>query len=286
MDPQQTLTDETPPEPAGAAPPGDAGDVRFERLPIIAHIETDRFCQRCSYNMRTQAVRRDPRTELLLARCPECGRFDSVRDNITVRRLWVQRLAAIGLMFWMLSAFGAYVWGNIGQAAINYVTLEELTRRTRTVITPATANVRARYSYGRAVRERGDDYVPFMAAITAASFALAFATGTVLVVAFHHWPRWVYPVVALSGTVIATFVVRLIWLDDSPHLIDWGMPRILYHGGVQCAAGLAGVLLGRPLSRLAVIVLLPPRLRPALSFLWLADGKPPPSVADRARRPT
>ena len=94
MNKQQTLMDEQEPDVASSAIPGGAGDVPFERLPVIAHIETDRFCQRCSYNMRTQAVRRDPRTELLLARCPECGRFDSVRDHVTATKAWVQRLAA------------------------------------------------------------------------------------------------------------------------------------------------------------------------------------------------
>jgi hypothetical protein len=41
-------------------------------------------------------------------------------------------------------------------------------------------------------------------------------------------------------------------------------------------AGMPMVWLGRPLARGLVVAMLPRRLRPALGYLWLADGKPPP----------
>lgn len=52
-----------------AEPPG------FEDWPEISRVETDRFCFRCGYNLHQQSVRRDPRTEVLVSRCPECGTF-------------------------------------------------------------------------------------------------------------------------------------------------------------------------------------------------------------------
>ena len=50
-------------------------------------------------------------------------------------------------------------------------------------------------------------------------------------------------------------------------------------GGAAFAMAV-GLLIGRPLGRIAVIALVPPRPRQFLAFLWLADGKTPPRVTD------
>lgn len=39
-----------------------------------ACIELDRFCEECSYNLRTLAVTPDPRTGIPVVRCTECGK--------------------------------------------------------------------------------------------------------------------------------------------------------------------------------------------------------------------
>jgi len=58
---------------------------------------------------------------------------------------------------------------------------------------------------------------------------------------------------------------------------------------VRLAGALIAVWAGRPLARLTVRILLPPRIRSVLSFLWFADGMEPQrkkTPADEAGAPT
>ena len=73
--------------------------------------------------------------------------------------------------------------------------------------------------------------------------------------------------------------VRVIWQAEAPELVDWGTPYIVAHAAAHLAGGLLGVVFGRPFARLLATLLLPPRLRQVLAFLWLTDGKQPPAIA-------
>lgn len=81
---------------------------------------------------------------------------------------------------------------------------------------------------------------------------------------------------------LALFVWGLVILG----LLAWGTPYILAHTGAFLAGGLLGVGPGRPPARGIVTLLLPPRLRQALVFLWLVDRKPPPGAAPVMRHAT
>lgn len=110
---------------------------------------------------------------------------------------------------------------------------------------------------------------------------------------------------ALAAALASTLLWiprRLVWLVAIPlvgitvilgHLFDWDngsgrmslwelANRMLYWRMfnlivvVLSAVLIAGLLLGRPLTRLLVRVVLPPRLRVPLSALWTCDGLEPP----------
>ena len=156
----------------------------FDRQPIIARIETDRFCDCCGYNLRTQHVRRDPGTQLLLCRCPECGQLHPVRDQVTAGRVWLNRLGTLALFLWMLVVLPLGFGLGAAQVGISIIPLEELTNHQRvsvTVppITPATPigtlttmQTTTTYRYRRAVRTEMPYYKTFMALVLGLSLVV------------------------------------------------------------------------------------------------------------------
>ena len=64
---------------------------RMEDGPL-ACVESDRFCARCGYNLRTLPIPRDGRTKILLVRCTECGHYQPANDSAAVTRPWLAYL--------------------------------------------------------------------------------------------------------------------------------------------------------------------------------------------------
>ena len=95
--------------------------------PIIAYVEVDRYCPQCAYNLRTQPVRRDGPTRLLVARCPECGSFDAVANTMTATKPWLSRLALLGLAMWIIFLLWLIFSLSFAQGAVNFGTLGAFT---------------------------------------------------------------------------------------------------------------------------------------------------------------
>ncbi len=247
----------------------------FDAWPLIASVELDRFCDRCGYNLRTQAVRRDPRTEVLLCRCPECGRFQAAADAATTSRAWLQRLATLALAWW-IGLIGSLALGiALGQGGITVFTLDALTTYRR-VPMPLPGNPQA-FQY-ILQRQSCSEWKVLYAFSGGISLLLGFVAGAGLVVALHHWRRWGYAATAIGVPVLVAAVVALIWWGHAPHLLRWAFWYMAAHTLLCMLGGLVGTGTGRPLARLIVRTCLPPRLRPVLAFLWLVDGKAPPSA--------
>jgi len=238
----------------------------FAALPKVAAVEIDRYCENCGYNLRTQPVRRDDRTQVPLVRCPECGRYQAAAQTATPLRPWLQRLGVFGLWAWMLFLlwFGGFLLFLSG--VVSYGTLHEL----------ASWRQVPQGQYQLAVRERDEYWVWFLVAVIGSSAALAFTGAWLLVVACHHWRRVAYVAPAILAPILPAVIVWLIWRDEAPHLLGWGTRYIGTHLATQWCAALIAVFAGRPLARLLARVLLPGRARTPLTFLWLADGKSPP----------
>jgi hypothetical protein len=96
---------------------------------------------------------------------------------------------------------------------------------------------------------------------------------------------WI-PLLLLVGGGVLYLVVPNSWFNtwnwwgDTAQNIAFrhkGWVVMLAAGGLSIIVVQVGVLTGRPLARLAVRGLLPPRLRGTLGYLWLATGRTPPS---------
>ncbi len=273
--------------------------VEFDRQPPVAYIETDRYCEGCGYNLRTQPVRRDARTRVLLCRCPECGGFQPVREGVTAGRVWLQRLGTLGLFVWIVTILAAVFGLGAAQVGLTYASVDELTTyRQVTVPGPTqsqpagggtttiiiggqritTSGSGTTTTYRREVRESDPLDRLFIALMQGISFALGFVLLLLAVVVFHHWRRWGYLVPAVLVPIVTGVLAWYIWSVECPHLIDWAEPTFVRQAAANLAGGLTGILLGRPFARLLVTLTLPGKLRQVLAFLWLADGKPPPAA--------
>ncbi len=282
---------------------------RFEDLPQVAVVEVDRYCEACGYNLHTQAVRRDPRTDVLLTRCPECGRYHAAADGATASRAWFRRLSSLALLLWVACVLAAAAGTVAAAFGIGFGTLDELTTWERlgaptvspipiaaipnipgltiTSTTTAPGQTTTIYKVGRPrnliVNPDFDDYELFMAAVSCASVGLAFVAALLLVVLCYHWKRRVYVVIAISGPILVAVLVTATWCYEAPHLLWWALGYITYHLALQALGGLAGVLFGRALTRGFVRAFIPPAWRSPLSYLWLIDGHEPlPATSDVA----
>lgn len=265
---------------------------RSERVgapPLVGRVETDRFCVGCGYNLHTQGVWRDPATQLLVCRCPECGRFDAVGGTVTAGQMWLRRIALPLLFFWIIIVVGVPLGLSFGQAGLVIETLEELTYYAPTSTAPAPTTQMTLPS-GQVVayqtnvpwtrQPRGD--FPYRRLVIATLLGVAGLMGFCLVawaaVVAHHWRRSGYWILACLPPLGAGGLVWYIWAHDFPLLRDWATPYVVGLTLANVVGGALGVYFGRPATRLTLTLTLPPRIRQTLAFLWIADGKPPPRV--------
>lgn len=248
----------------------------FAQQPQASSIETDRFCDNCGYNLLGQVVRQEPHTRLLMCRCPECGEFAPAAAHTTIGQLWLQRGATTLLFVWIVAVIAALIGLAIAQTVISFVPLEQMTSRRYHAYAPAgfgapsqaTVNVRTDYSDG-----------PKLIAFThGMSLAFGYCTAWLIVLVMPHWRRRYAFLASVAVALTAATIVYCIWLDVAPNLIAWGTRFIGGQALAFVGGGGIAALYGRAVARLIVVLILPPRLRPALSYLWQIDGKQVPGV--------
>ncbi|MCH7592589.1 MAG: hypothetical protein IH989_07420 [Planctomycetes bacterium] len=248
-----------------------------------ACIELDRFCEECSYNLRTLAVTPDPRTGIPIVRCTECGRFQPANTTQTALRPWVARVTSVTLFGWMFLLIAIFFWLGMAQGAINYATLEELTfsstrgierntRRAAAIGLPPPQTYQTEYGQMQ-VRVYTEDYKYYVPAMMSGAFAIALVSGILIVVAIPHWARFAYFLPVFGLAIASGTIVAIAWYYEANPLMDWATPYMLGHLGVKLLGGTVGIFYGRPMMRLMVRAMLPPSVRPRLAYLWLADGK-------------
>lgn len=237
--------------------------IAFDDWTLVSRVEVDRFCEGCGYNLRAQLVRRDERTELLVCRCSECGRYHAANDSTTAGRAWLQRLATVFVWCWILFLIAAMVLLIVAQMATIFVSTDELIRMDR----PRRNNPTAYEQFRNTI----------LAVTAGLSLAWGFLGGFLAVVAIPHWRRWMYLALILSLPMIALGIGCLVERHGGPSsLLEKGIVCLSTFTLLNMMAGLAMVWLGRPLARVLVRSLLSARIRGAMSYLWLSDGKPLP----------
>jgi hypothetical protein len=256
----------------GSTVAGEAMELEpFHALAELGQIETDYYCGGCGYNLHRQAVRRDPRTQILLCRCSECGRYHEARLHSSAGSVWLQRLGKLGLGLWVLLLIGAL-------AIIGMIQLVLI--------------VEAHYMLARPSRGYGpggtEAELQIMKMICAAvSFALGYVACLVAVVAMPHWRREGYLafIVVFAMLILAAAVVY-VHFEHVRTLGRWGIlvEVCSFTLSLTIIGGIIAAFTGRPLTRLVVMLFVTPRLRPMLGYLWTADGKAAPGAVGARRR--
>jgi hypothetical protein len=242
---------------------------------VVGHIQTDTFCESCGYNLHTQVVRRDPRLEILICRCPECGRWTAAGKS-TARQVWLNRFGTGLLMLWMGFLFVAFGLLSLWLGMANYGNMSN--RMTYETLPATPANPYPGYhhvlkpppaSEREISRQRFEDAM--MAFVMA---TLGLITGVLAALAFWHVHGW-RRLVALLPPLLGFAGGWLAVIDDQDvgTFRGWALSRLGLGLLWECAAVLLGLFLGRPLARAALHILLPPKGRQHLAFLWTTDGK-------------
>ncbi|MFN3167217.1 MAG: hypothetical protein ACE37H_09170 [Phycisphaeraceae bacterium] len=282
----------------------------FEQARQVGTVELDRYCAACGYNLRQQAIRRDPATRLLLCQCPECGAFEPANTLTTATRGWFRGLVVFAWLVWLVLWLNLVGWSVFGVTALAVVSGDtrqqwveiENVNPNDLVENDAIKNYRQQVSQHNAAGHAGpmSFYKSNAMAlrpmrsddkwVLGLCIALAAAIGgvmtTITAVAIPHWPRWGYVLFACAWPLVGVFIFHaLIW----PELYDWRIVTVgLMQWHLRCAitiqttalaTSLLAVWLGRPVARGVIRLIVPPNRRGAFAYLWLADGKTQPKTA-------
>jgi hypothetical protein len=268
-------------------------------------LEVDAFCAGCGYNLHGQIVSLDERLGFPICRCPECGRYHPAGAGVTSRSLWLHRFAASLLAIWILIVLLAcflltLAMGGMQTAAVDAFTYDQYFTPDGRPVTAGMLPKNGGYGYMitgtttvvprpvfRRTLQAPPDQNPLMArnnnhdlaVFICVSITLAFILGMLIVTFLWHWPKWRYIAAIILPMIAAGFVLFSFLTDETYSTIrNWAIARVTLILAVQCAAVLLGVLLGRKISRTIARSIIPPKPRQMLAFLWIADGKVPPSI--------
>jgi hypothetical protein len=271
-------------------------------------LDTDTFCESCGYNLHGQRVARDERLGIMICQCPECGRYHPAGHRTTAQSVWLSRMAAAGLMFWILVVLTVVFLLGMGLGAIDWLHVDAFSS-SKTVaaangreigyaqvngawttvyagtMQPVLGNVRQ----VRTVKLPGDlslkDRWMIMIILHFFAAGLGMLSGILLVVVLWHWPRRKYFWFLLLPLLAALWDIGFVLVgDDQYELIrGWAISRVLYQMTIQMIFVIIGIRIGRPVARWIIRMIIPPRPRQHLNFLWRIDGKiPPPATIPAA----
>ena len=300
---------------------GDSERAEPERIGMV---EGDRACHVCGFNLRGQPVVRERYYQMVMVRCPECGAPAPLLEYPPVSR-WITRarvVAMIACLVLMLSGFlfaGLLIWQNAVRAT--RLTVEPLaTLIANDFIEFAKPNggntinawlgqqspgpeTRIENSWLKKqnpsewlsrVEVATQPLAPSVVGTWLAAAPTLFSVGCVLACMLPHWRRRRLMLVPVIAFTVAMAAIALGWPDTKPRFISaWEVAvRILpwWIMVAQCGVGamivLCGVMSGRPIARLLIRWLVPPRQYPAFGFLWAADARPMPTARLAAARRT
>ena len=280
----------------------------------VSTIVGDRLCIACGFNLTGQAVFKEPHYGLFIARCPECGVVAALQEYPLLGK-WANRWAAYAAALWLAillgGALGAAMFtfglsmGSVQIGADRYADFIAM-RAGETSHSPNFASMSgAAIRYDAVDLTWWDSQSQWALLADAGGFRRVVASqivgfwiglagaglivGIIGSVALLHAKRLRAAAIMALPVVIAAIIQTSVYtnaridLSGSLTASAHDVARIAlepvifaFADGSMYLGIFLGVMVGRPVARALTRALLPPRLRSSLSFLWLADGKPPP----------
>ena len=268
-------------------------------------LEVDAFCAACGYNLHGQIVSLDERLGFPVCRCPECGRYHPAGAAVTSNSLWLRRFAAGLLAIWIIVVLVATFLLTLAMGGMQVAGVETFTYFR--MIAPdgrpvVQGNLPKGGGFGYMIAGT-DIVVPHpkfiqttqpppetdpqniagtsqLVGLLLLSLFLGFLAATLLVTFLWHWRRRRYLTAIALPIIAAGFVLNAYIRDDQyTNIRTWVINRVLLMFAIQCAGIILGILFGRKISRSLVRMVIPPKPRQMLAFLWLTDGKSPPPIS-------
>lgn len=257
-------------------------DIERDAGATIGLIQTDTFCEGCGYNLHTQAVTRDERLGILICRCPECGRYSAVGQTTTAARVWLNRLATVLLTSWVFFLLVLFALCSFFLGMLAYGHMAEMTEyRPVAPIQTIKPGYADPYRYLRVVKQipandadQLNEQWWAQAWLAVLTISLGLITGGLFAVLLWHCKGWVR-ILAFLPAVLGCGVASTGWISEpqAPAMRVWGLLHIGVYLLIDLLAIGIGLLLGRWFARGLIRVLVPPKPRQHLAFLWLTDGK-------------
>jgi hypothetical protein len=258
---------------------------------VVGTVQTDTFCEGCGYNLHAQPVVRDDRLGVLICGCPECGKYSAAGQTTTAARLWLNRIATTLLVSWVffllvVFALGALFLGMLAYGQVAELTATENIQKTVKQLPgyagpgyAAGGNVTYYESY-YVIRplttdaEEAQRRLSAQILIHATSLTLALLGGVFFAVFVWHAPWRLRPLALLPVLVGCGFAAAIWYMDPmSSRVRTWGLGHIARTALLDAIALAIGVLIGRTFARAMLTLLVPPKARQHLAFLWTCDGK-------------
>lgn len=277
----------------------------------VSTVVGDRLCVKCGFNLFGQTIVREPRYGLLIVRCPECATVAALQEYPLLGKWanrWASTLAGLWffvLLMWLVGFSGAgfgLTMGGLEEGAGPFATaLGDASAAAAATVGPQ--GPQTGFWQGSSQWNTVDrDWVAAqdMGAIFNASGgwgavvetgALVFwmvqwlvlvPFGLLLSLALLHLRRWRLLVAPLLMMVIMGAFSLIAWIglnyeaNQFARAADVARERLagplMAVGALNAASAVtAGLLLGRPVARGLVRLLLGPRMRNSFARLWIAD---------------
>lgn len=258
-------------------------EIAQENERVVGQVQTDTFCAGCGYNLHTRPVMRDLRLGILICQCPECGRFSAAGQTTTAARSWLNRLATTlltGWVFFLLLLFGLCSL-FLGMIAYGHL-METVDYRQLSPPYNSGQYVLPRYYQFRyeirhisaddrdeqTRHEWAQGWLAFFAAL------LGLITG-MLFSSFLWHCRGGLRLFGFLPVVASCAVAMVLWIGNpaTEEIRVWGLLQMGEFFLIELIALGVGLLIGRRVARGLIRVLVPPKVRQHLAFLWITDGK-------------
>jgi len=284
--------------------------------PIVGQITADRLCTHCGYNLVGQPIVRESKYGLLVTRCSECGTYSAPTEYPSLAA-GLARLTMLFAAAWLLIISAAVLLTGLALFGLSQFVAWSMLEPARQLAQGEfqASILAAGGDASKLWQSTGADAQRWLDSVGGEQGFLDAHGGWRVFADWSVWIQFLPAVIGvfLIGVVWAALTMgvprRRLWIVPIPPIIFgavlatlnimWGSVRYgntwytivveflnrRYERPLTTIAFITfavflfvGLRVGRPIVRMVVSILLPPRLRSGLAFLWTSDGLMPPKM--------